>query len=424
LEKAVLVDLSGKNVLLGVTGSIAAYKSLEIVRMLIKSGASVKVVMTTAAQRFVGKLSFEALSANEVIDGTSESWADANNHIALSKWADIFIIAPASANTLNKLSNGIADNILTQCALACTKPKLLAPAANVHMLESPITQASLKMLKICGYEIIDTQTKLLACNDEGNGAMAEPLEIYYNIARVLMQDSFWMQRRVVVTSGGTIEKIDDVRCLSNFSSGKMGYSIALMLYLMGADVCLITSSDPFVLPLGIYKLEAQSSKQMQEYLIDAIRVAKKGVLSKVSLMDDQTKVNLIQKKPYLFMVAAVSDYLPTFVQEGKIKKEQLGDEWKLSLIKNQDLLASVDKSEIISIGFKAELDAQNALLSAQKMLDEKELDAVCLNVLQNAQSFGSDQNSITFITKESQKTTEGSKITVAKDIIMQAKELC
>ena len=221
--------LKDKKVLLGVTGSIAVYKSLELVRFLVKAGAEVKVVMSESAKKFVTPLTFETLTSNQVLDDTNESWVNDHNHIKAGEWADLFVIAPATANTIAKLANAIADNMLLQCALAYPHVKILAPSANTNMLNNPITKANLKMLAIANYEIIDTQTKELACKTTGDGAMHEPLEIFWHCAKALLKDEFWEHRRVIVTGGGTIEKIDDVRYLSNYSSGKMASSLATAL---------------------------------------------------------------------------------------------------------------------------------------------------------------------------------------------------
>lgn len=316
--------LKNKNILVAVTGSIAIYKTLELIRLYIKAGASVKVIMTNEAKKFINPITFEAISQNKVLEENSESW-DKNelyNHIDIGKWADIFVIAPASANTINKLSHGLADNLLTQTALAYPRVKLLCPAANTNMIKNPITQASLKMLALCNYEILQTQTKELVCKDVGDGAMAEPQEIFYATARELLKEEYWNNRKVVLSGGGTIEKIDDVRYISNFSSGKMASSLALALYFKGADVCLVSTRGHETLPNAIHTIEVQSSNEMYEYLVDSIRVAKKGKLSKTTLMDSSTPTQIL-KRPFLFMVAAVSDYLPTFPQEGKLKKSYL-----------------------------------------------------------------------------------------------------
>ena len=415
--------LQGKNILLGVTGSIAVYKSLELVRLFIKAGADVKVVMSDASKKFVTPLTFETLTSNKVLDDTNESWVDNHNHIQTTEWADLFVIAPATANTIAKLANAIADNMLLQCALAYPGVTILAPSANTNMLKNPITQANLKMLAIANYDIVDTQTKELACKTTGDGAMAEPIDIFWHSARALLKEEFWEDRRVIVTGGGSIEKIDEVRYISNFSSGKMASSLAAALYCKGADVNLIATRFENELPKNMHKIDVQSSAEMYEYLVDSIRIAKKGKLSKATLMRDE-HIHIIQKKPYLFMAAAVSDYIPEFSQNTKLKKEVLGEKWELKLKQNIDILSSIDKDGIITVGFKAELDPQNAQHNASKMIDTKNIDAVCLNVLKDHSSFGSDTNQIEFITPdaiESLKNTD--KLSVSFDILEHAKRL-
>ena len=393
--------LKGKRVLLGVTGSIAAYKSLELVRLYIKAGAEVKVVMTDAAKRFVTPLSFETLSRNEVLHSGSESWASRHNHIQAAEDADIMVIAPATANTIAKLANAIADNLLLQCALAFPGLKLIAPSANTNMLRHPISQANLKMLGVAHYEIVATQTKELACQTTGDGAMAEPLEVFWHSARILLKNDFWSHRRVIVTGGGTVERLDDVRYLSNFSSGKMASALAVALYLRGADVNLIATRFDDGLPQSMHTLDVEGSEEMAEYLEDSIRVAKKGMMSRPSLITDEP-VHLIQKTPYLFMAAAVSDYVPSHPQQGKLKKEALGDTWTPTLVQNRDLIGTADKTGIKTVAFKAEFDEAEALNNAKKALKAKGVDAVCLNVLSASQGFGSDDNAITFITADAE----------------------
>lgn len=416
--------LLGKKILIGLSGSIAVYKSLELVRLFIKAGAEVKVVMSESAKKFVTPLSFETLSSNLVLDDTNESWANEHNHIKSGEWADLFLIAPATANTIAKLANGIADNMLTQVALAYPRQKLIAPSANTNMLESPFTKANIKMLALANFEIIDTQIKELACKSVGNGAMAEPIEIFWQSARVLLRDEFWADRRVVVTGGGTIEKIDDVRCLSNFSSGKMASALAAALYCKGADVNLIATRFESDLPKNIHTIDVQSSAEMMEYLVDSVRIAKKGKLSKPTLMRDE-QIHLIQKKPYLFMAAAVSDFVPKSLWHGKMKKELFGETMTLELVQNRDLLASIDKNGIVTVGFKAEIDEKNAFFNAQKMLQIKELDAVCLNILKDSSSFGASANTIEFITNDAaSKKISGEKLALSFDLLELSKTLC
>ncbi len=415
--------LKDKKILLGVTGSIAVYKSLELVRYFVKAGADVKVVMSEAAKKFVTPLTFETLTSNQVLDDINESWVNDHNHIKSGEWADLFVIAPATANTIAKLANAIADNMLLQCALAYPKVKIIAPSANTNMLNNPISQANMKMLAIANYTFIDTQTKELACKTMGDGAMAEPIDIFWQSARELLKDEFWTDRRVIVTGGGTIEKIDDVRYISNYSSGKMASSLATALYCRGADVNLISTKFEDNIPKNMHTIDVEDSSEMLEYLTDSIRIAKKGKLSKPSLMKDD-QIHLIEKKPYLFMAAAVSDYIPAFAQDGKLKKDVLGESWDLALKQNVDILNAIDKDGLITIGFKAEMDESNAILNATKMLEDKSLNAVCLNVLKDSSSFGSDTNSVEFITSnEKVSIPHNDKISIAFEIVKNSKDL-
>ena len=410
--------LKNKKILVGVTASIAIYKSLELIRLYIKAGAKVRVIMTPAAKKFITPLTFEAISQSKVLDDTNENW-DKNqdyNHIDIGKWSDIFVIAPCSANTINKLSNGIADNLLLQTALAYPRVKLLCPAANTMMLKNPITQASVKMLKLCNFEIVESVTKELVCKDVGDGAMAEAIDIFNASARELLKVDYWVNRKVVLSGGGSVEKIDEVRYISNFSSGKMASSMAKALYFKGANVCLVSTGGYDDLPKGIHLIPVQSSEEMQGYLVDAIKVAKKGTLSKAPLMND-SRPELIQKRAFLFMVAAISDYVPVFPQSGKMKKNMIGKTWNLELKENIDILSSLDKNDLITIGFKAEMDKKTANSSAKSMMDKKSLDAVCLNVLENSSSFGSDDNDIELILKENSYQFKGSKLDISLEIL-------
>ncbi len=408
--------LEGKQIVVGVTGSISIYKSLELIRLYIKAGAKVRVIMTESATRFIAPLTFEALSRHKVLTQESESWADDNNHIDIGKWADLFVIAPASANTLNKISNGIADNLLTQAILAYPKDKLIAPAANTHMYKNPLTQASLKMIKLINAQIVEPVKKELACGDVGMGALADVEEIFYQSAQLLLKEEFWTHRRVVISGGGTIERIDDVRYISNFSSGKMAASLAKALYFRGADVCLVTTKPDSSLPKGVYTIEVEDAKEMKEYLEDALPMAKKGLMTKPTLIGEGTP-ELIQKTPFLFMAAAVSDYKVKFKQTGKLKKSSLGRTWSLELEENQDILMSINKEGIFSVGFKAEMDQEQGKENAKEMLLRKELDAVCFNDV-GENSFGSDENAITLFTKTQVKVLpQADKLTLSFSLI-------
>ena len=391
--------LSGKKILLGVTGSIAIYKSLELIRLFIKAGAVVKVVMSEEAKRFITPLTFETISQNKVLHVETESWAEGLSHIHTGKWADLFVIAPCSVNTINKLSHGIADNLLTQAAIAYTKTIVLAPSANTHMMLNAITQESLKKLATLGFEFIEPQAKLLACNDEGVGALADVEDIFYACARVLLKESFWQGRDVLITGGGTYEKIDDVRCLTNFSSGKQAQALALAYYLKGANVTLLTSADASLCK-GIDTLHVKSSHELHTTLLAKMNTLKEA-----------------QKTPYLLMAAAVSDFVPDY-HAGKLKKEALGLNPTLNLKRNVDILESLPKEGFKIIGFKAEMDKENALEHATSMLEKKNLSAVCLNILGEKNAFGSNHNEVSFITSTHvEKLLLASKFEIAQTIV-------
>jgi phosphopantothenoylcysteine decarboxylase/phosphopantothenate--cysteine ligase len=415
--------LQNKRILLGVTGSISAYKACDLARLFVKAGATVRVVMSESATRFISPLTFEALTKNSVLTNATESWGSSLNHIDISKECDIFVIAPATANTINKLSKGIADTLLTQVALACKAPIVIAPAANTTMLENHYTQGSIKMLGVNDITFVKPQNKLLACGDSGNGALAEPSEIFWESARVLLRNEFWSNRRVVVTGGGTRELIDEVRFISNFSSGKMANAMATALYLRGADVCLITTKDSSDNPQNIYTIDVESANEMLEFVTDSIRVAKKGVMSKPSL-NNPDALGVIQKEPYLFMAAAVSDYTPSFPQTGKLKKVDLGDKWAIELKQTTDILATINKDGIKTVAFKAEMNRVNGLNSAISLLEQKSVDAVCYNLLDGSQDFGTQTNSITWITDKEQKDLgKLDKLDLAFKILDNAEQL-
>lgn len=392
--------LKNKKILIGVTGSIAIYKTLELIRLLIKAEASVRVIMSESAKEFIAPLTFEAISQNRVLCVQSESWANDLNHIHIGKWADIFVIAPITANTINKLAYGIADNLLTQSILAYDKQILIAPSANTNMIENSITKESLKKLKKLGFKVCEPQkNRLLVCNDLGTGAMAEHKSIFDSIAKELLKDKFWLNKKVIITGGGSIEKIDDVRYITNFSSGKQANALAYAYFLSGADVTLITSQPTS--SLDVKTIHVGSSSEYKQAI--------KKSLSSGS---------------YLLMCAAISDFIPKKRGSGKFKKEALGDGWNLELVKNSDILLELEKKNIKTIGFKAELDEKTALKNAENMLSKKSLDAVCLNIITDKNSFGSDKNEVIFITDESKtKLKLASKLDIARDIVELTKKL-
>lgn len=398
--------LKNKKILLGVTGSIALYKSLELIRLYIKEGAEVRVIMSNGAKKFINPISFEAISQQKILDDLSESW-DKNqsyNHIDIGKWADIFVIAPISANSVNKLSSGIADNILLQTALAYNKTILLAPAANTNMLKNPITQKNLDLLKEYNYKIVSSQVKQLVCKDVGDGAMAEPQEIFFQTARELLEDNYWKDRKVIISGGGTIEKIDDIRYISNFSSGKMASSMAKALYYLGANVHLITTRGYDNLPKHLNLTVVKSSQEMY---------------AKLSFCIEKNPNE--KKKPFLFMIAAVSDFVPSITKKGKIKKDTIGEHWDLQLKKNIDILQSLHKNSIISIAFKAEMDKHSALENAKNMLKNKNLDGVCLNILKDDSSFATEDNEIELLLDNTSYNFKGAKVDISLEIVEQLK---
>ncbi len=404
------IDLTGKSILLGVTGSISAYKACEIARLFVKAGAQVHVVMTPSAERFVSALTFEALTRNAVLTEKSESWASELNHIELGKKCHLFLIAPATANTINKIAQGFADNILTQTALAFKDKILIAPAANTQMLAKTPTCNALTFLEENAYTIINPQDKLLACGDVGSGALAEPTEIFFEVAKALYRDPFWENRSVIVTGGGTREKLDEVRYISNFSSGKMAKSLCIALYLRGADVSYISTMGFDGLPSAITTIAADDAQDILE--------ATQHAIQKV------TTEGHTMKTPYLFMVAAVADFTPKAPQSGKLKKSMLGESWSIELKQTTDVLASIDKSAIKTVGFKAEMDTQEGLNNAIALLDKKGVDAVCYNLLKDAKSFGGNENEITFITKERHVALGRSdKLTLSSQILDESKKL-
>ncbi|PHR56543.1 MAG: bifunctional phosphopantothenoylcysteine decarboxylase/phosphopantothenate--cysteine ligase CoaBC [Arcobacter sp.] len=398
--------LKGKKILLGVTGSISVYKSLELIRLFIKSGAEVRVLMSESAKKFITPLTFETISMNKVLHNETESWDSDFNHIKIGDWADAFVIAPASANTIAKLSQGISDNLLLQTALAYSGEKLLCPAANTNMINNPIISLSLENLALANYTIMDTQTKLLACNTKGDGALIDIEDIYFQTAQMLLKEEFWSDRSVIVTGGGSIEKIDEVRFISNFSSGKMGSSLALALFFKGAEVSFISSKFPQRLPLAMEQVDVESSKQMKKSLTSSIEKAK------------------AKKKLFVFMAAAISDYIPSSTVQGKIKKIEIGEKWSLELKQNIDILSSLNKDGIITIGFKAEMDKDAALTNAKSMMNKKGLDAVCLNVLKDSSSFGTDDNALEFISKDGVETLPSKdKLSLSFELIKLCKSL-
>jgi len=377
------------NILIGVSGSIALYKTCELIRLFIKNRDNVRVIMTPSSEKFITPLTFEALTRNKVLTENSESWSSKLNHIDYAKWADIFIIAPATANTLNKAYTGIADNLLLETYLATSAPVLFAPAANTNMYLHTSTQEAIKNLNC-----IEANSGLLACGDEGIGKMAEPEEIFLRALREVKKEEFWKNKKVVISAGGSIEKIDDVRFISNFSSGKMGEALAKAFYVKGAEVVLISSK------------EHNLTKEIKQI--------------KVTSAEEYLKAILKENPDYLVMAAAIVDYKPEYKQ-GKLKKEHIGEKMNLELSQNIDILKALKDKKFKKIGFKAERDEKNALTYAKNTLKNKNLDAICLNLL-TKNNFGSDENEIVFITKDNETLfKQDTKENIAFRIVESAK---
>lgn len=381
------LNLKDTKITLCVSSSISFYKAFEILSLLKTANAKVRVAMSEQTLKFCSPLAFEALSGECVLVGDNKPLA----HIEYAK-CDLMIIAPATANTINKIALGIADNAMLSCILACRAPKLIAPAANTAMLENPATQNSLKVLKERGFVVVNSCEKTLACGDVGKGALASPKDIVLSAARMLSANSRIPSAnskiptgnsrisKVIITAGACYEMIDDVRAITNLSSGKMGLALAFAYYLRGFDVTLISSAQN--LPKSMENLEFLSFKNSA----DLLEILKNKKLAKDDL---------------LVMAAAISDYIPTKKAKGKIKKS--GTNLNLELKENIDILSSLKELKCKKIGFKMEMDEQSALSSAKNMLENKALDAVCLNVLKAQNYFGSEQNEVLFITKNSQK---------------------
>ena len=402
------LNLKDAKITLCVSSSISFYKAFEILSLLRRANAKVRVAMSEQTLKFCSPLAFEALSGECVLVGDNKPLA----HIEYAK-CDLMIIAPATANTINKIALGIADNAMLSCILACRAPKLIAPAANTAMLENPATQNSLKVLKERGFVVVSSCEKTLACGDVGKGALASPKDIVLSAARMLGTNSRISSinsripsansriSKVIITAGACYEMIDDVRAITNLSSGKMGLALAFAYYLRGFDVTLISSAQN--LPKSMENLEFLSFKNSAELL----EILKNKKLAKDDL---------------LVMAAAISDYIPSKKAKGKIKKS--GANLNLELKENIDILSSLKELKCKKIGFKMEMDEQSALSSAKNMLENKALDAVCLNVLKAQNYFGSEQNEVLFITKNSQKMLKmASKHEIAAQIARLSENL-
>ena len=366
--------LTGKRILLGVSGGIAAYKSVFLLRLLQNAGAEVRVVMTPAAQKFVQPLTFEALSHHRVYTDLFPADGDPDViHVHLGKWADLIIVAPATANCMGKLAHGLADDLLTCALLAAEAPVLLAPAMETQMWERGAVRQNVEFLKKDGYRTVGPGAGSLASGAEGMGRMAEPREIVDEANRMMGATQSLAGKRIVVTAGRTEQPIDPVRFITNRSTGKMGYAIAEQARRRGADVALISGPTELTVPAGVQ--------------IESIR----------TVADLKTAtIRAYQHADALIMTAAVLDFRPENVSKSKIKKRDGG--LSLHLLPNEDFLISLgqNKGERVVIGFAMETD--HALENARKKLREKNLDLIVLNELNvEGAGFGVDTNVVTFI---------------------------
>lgn len=364
--------LKNKKILLAVCGSIAFYKAFEILSLLKKQGADVYVALSDGALEFCSVSGFEALSEHKILSSQTQNWQDGVNHISYSKM-DLVLIAPASVNTINKLTAGICDNVFMQTLIAASHvPLVVAPAANNNMIEHFATQNSLEILKKNGALVVEPVLKTLACGDVGKGGLASP-EVIVEAAIKRLSKPLFAGKKVVIAGGATTEKIDDVRAITNFSSGKMARALARAFYYADADVKLLASFETANEPFDSLKFSSSSE------LLELCKSECEGA-------------NL------LVMCAAVSDFVPTKI-DGKIKKEDVGESLNLSLKRNVDILQSLKEFKCKKIGFKLEISNESALKSARSMLEKKGLDAVCLNILGEKNGFASEQNEVNFITR-------------------------
>ena len=376
--------LKGKTVILGVTGSIAAYKIANLASALVKLHADVHVLMTQNATNFINPITFETLTSNKCLVDTFDRNFQYNvEHVSLAKKADIFLVAPASANVIGKIANGIADDMLTTTIMACKCPKLISPAMNTNMFENPIVQDNLKKLAHYGYEIINPACGYLACGDTGAGKMPEPETLLSYILREIAVVKDMKGVKVLITAGPTQEKLDPVRFITNHSTGKMGYAIAENCMRRGADVTLVTGPVAIAPPPFVKVVKVTSASDMAE----AVK-------------------SCYQEQQIIIKTAAVADYRPAHVAEEKIKK--MGNNVMKSLSANLELERTEDILAFLGANKKAgqficgfSMETENMLENSRAKLERKNVDMIVANNLKVAGAgFGTDTNVVTFITKE------------------------
>lgn len=394
--------LKNKCVVIGVTGSVAAYKIPNLVSKLVKSGVDVNVVMTKNATEFITPYTFETLTKNKcIVDTFDKNFTYDVKHISLERKADLFVVAPASANVIGKIANGICDDMLTTTAITLTCKKLIFPAMNTNMYLNPVLQDNLEKLRKYGYEVVEPATGYLACGDTGVGKMPEIEEIYEYILRELAHEKDLAGKKVLVTAGPTMEKIDPVRYITNHSSGKMGYAIAKNCMLRGADVTLVTGKTSLKKPDFVKIIEIESAEEM---------------------FNEVTKIS--SKMDFIFKAAAVADYTPKIVADNKLKKKD--DELNIELKRTKDILKFLGENKgdkQIICGFS--METENMEENSRKKLENKNLDIIVANNLkQEGAGFKTDTNLVTVITKDSlEKLPLMSKDEVAERVVSKAIEL-
>jgi phosphopantothenoylcysteine decarboxylase/phosphopantothenate--cysteine ligase len=362
----------GKKIVLGVTGGIAVYKAVELLRLLVCAGARVQVVMTKSAQEFVTPLTFHTLSGEPVRTALFGPGADPLEHISLAQAVDALVIAPATANCIGKIAAGIGDDLLTTLILAATRPILVCPAMNVKMYENPVVQNNLDLLRQRGLHIVEPETGEMACGAYGSGRMPEPSAIVEALAALLSPKDL-EGYQILVSAGPTHEDLDPVRFLTNRSTGKMGYALARMAQRRGAAVCLVSGPSALASPQGVERVLVRSALEMQQAL--ATRFSQSDAL---------------------IMSAAVSDYRPAGFAEQKIKREE--EEMLVKLTNNPDILQNLGslKTRQVMVGFAAE--TQDILQHAQQKLERKHLDLIVANDVSAPDSgFAVDTNQVTLI---------------------------
>ena len=376
--------LKGKTVLLGVTGSIAAYKIAMLASMLMKQHCQVHVIMTKNATNFINPITFESLTGHKcLVDTFDRNFEFSVEHVALAKQADLLMVAPASAKVIAKLAHGNADEMQTTTALACKCKKMIAPAMNTRMYENPITQDNMKICAGYGMEMIDPSVGYLACGDTGAGKMAEPEVLLDYIVRELAWEKDLAGKKLLVTAGPTMEAIDPVRFITNHSTGKMGYAIAKMASYRGAEVTLVTGKTGLEPPRFVKTVQIQSAKEMFDV---------------VTAVSDEQDI--------IIKAAAVADYRPKVVGTEKMKKKD--GELSIELERTDDILAwlgSHRRDGQFLCGFS--METQNMLANSRAKLEKKNLDMIVANNLRTAGAgFGTDTNVVTIITKEQELELE------------------